>query len=519
MADTQLDILIRLLADTQGANAVQNSLNKLKDSTGEASEAGKALNDTTEEGAKKAEESEISHHALHQILHLIGRESGPEAEAALAAIGAAGLGSLSIAILAAQGTAEAMGKIVEKVKELREEAADVQSAVFEAQRQSMSDLAQAAADYEATLRRIKSVGDEIKKNDDERMAVIKASVDAAQKLLEYQEKQALIAANGNKEEEDRVKQIFEGRKETTASAGEVAKIVQTRNTLEELVTNAAAAKTRMDQAHAATTAATANSEEAARAQAEMDALKNRKGAGENDLLSALFAATGLGKGATLDAARQEIERLKKEAATASDQPTIGEEPGTPTLKQALQGRVEEAQKALDAVDKMEGKLNELNKVVVDHNIALDNLKKAEERASDEWKKLNDQADATRAALKQAEEIYKISADESRAEGKTAPSIPAVPSRNNSVAPSAEEAMQRIQQTEDALYAILNAGGQLDKTQAATLQQILQMQTGHRVAQTKMLQVVRSIYEDAKAFQAAMDRELNAIQHARDQAGY
>ena len=82
----------------------------------------KAANDLLAETNQGTEKLAVTHRELHQILHLIAREAGPEAAAILGTIGAASGGGLMIGVMAAR-------ELFTALKQIQEEAAKAQEAV------------------------------------------------------------------------------------------------------------------------------------------------------------------------------------------------------------------------------------------------------------------------------------------------------------------------------------------------------------------------------------------------------
>jgi prefoldin subunit 5 len=519
MPDTELDILIRLLAETKGGDAVQASLNKTKDATTDLGKATEDLGEKTKEGAKHAEKFELSHRAIHQILHLISHEAGPEFGTAVSGAMAAGTGGVLILIMAVRELFEWLHKAREAASELRQEAADMQVNIWESQRQAMADAANAAQDYRDALHDIASISNTIKAEDDRRMAVLNAQIAAIAKLLEYQEKQALIAAKGDAAEEARVRELFEGKKSSAEESGEVAKIVEMRRAQEELAQNADLAKRRFEAAHSALTAAKAN-DEALRAQSEIQVLKNKAKGGENDLQNQLYAAT---HETDYDAAKAKVEEMRRAYESSSANIMPQGISGSPVMganeSAAVGGAYAKAKDALTAVEEIKAKLDRLTKSISDHDTSLKELTKAETDAKKEMDALADRTRTAKEALETAEAVYSVKANEAHAEGKTPPGIPPGSAKTGSPPPSVGEVWKNLQHTEDSLYQMLSSGQTMTAQQAAVARQILELQTGHRYQNSQILDALRIIYTDQNAFKAAMERELKALQHARDQAGY
>src|ERR1035437_3950682 len=88
--------------------------------TDQTTAATKTLSTAQEAGAEHVNILHKNHRALHQILHLIARESGPAAGAVLAGAGAAAGGGIVIAVLAVKELYEWLKSLHEKAKEFHE---------------------------------------------------------------------------------------------------------------------------------------------------------------------------------------------------------------------------------------------------------------------------------------------------------------------------------------------------------------------------------------------------------------
>jgi hypothetical protein len=195
-ADAELEIIIRLLSDTKGADAVQEALNKTKGATGDVSKATENLGQKNEEGAKHAEKFELSHRAVHQILHLIAQESGPAAGAALSSLAAAGTGSILILIMAARELLELLKQNSEAAKKLAETiASGVDTADFikglEEMRGAMLNAADEANSFEEALRKIESAQESLSQKAETAIGLIRQEL-AADLAVAAAKKQAMI---------------------------------------------------------------------------------------------------------------------------------------------------------------------------------------------------------------------------------------------------------------------------------------------------------------------------------------
>jgi hypothetical protein len=134
MADQELKIQIITEADNSGFKSASSAADELTGATKNAAEKTKDLGAAETKGSTTAELLERNHRSLHKILHLIAREAGPEAGAALAGLGAISGGGISLGIMAA----------TELVAVLKE-SAEAASKVKEAARDAFVDLTKEAA--------------------------------------------------------------------------------------------------------------------------------------------------------------------------------------------------------------------------------------------------------------------------------------------------------------------------------------------------------------------------------------
>lgn len=126
MADDnkEFKILVSSEADTTGFKETSKAMEEVREGT-KAGVTG--ANELARAEKKESELAELLHHnhrALHQILHLIGREASPEAAAGLAAVSAAGGGGIMLAVMA-------VSELVEGLKQASEQAAKTAEAVRE----------------------------------------------------------------------------------------------------------------------------------------------------------------------------------------------------------------------------------------------------------------------------------------------------------------------------------------------------------------------------------------------------
>ena len=131
MADDTKSLEIQILTKYFGEGAAKALVDQQKlaatvgtgsDVTGKLKTATEELGEAQKTGAGHANILHENHQALHKILHLIAKESGPQAGFALAAIGSAGGGGVMLAVMAAGLLVESLKQAHEATEKLNEKA-------------------------------------------------------------------------------------------------------------------------------------------------------------------------------------------------------------------------------------------------------------------------------------------------------------------------------------------------------------------------------------------------------------
>lgn len=305
MPDSELDILIRLLAQTQGADAVQAALNKTKEVTADASKSTEDLNEKTKEGTKEGEKFELSHRAIHKILHLIAHESGPAMGTAITGAAAAGTGSIMLLIMAVKELFE----LFEHLKQKQEEMAAAKAEGWINQQQAIENAATSAENFAKGLEHAKTATGELERQFAQEDAVLAAQIDSHKKLIAAIEGEQLAAANGDKAKEQEIKDRFEDLRREYDATSELLKLESERAQL---------AKLQKAQAPLSATADVAEkSKEAAEHNQGAAELKSRvENQDEKKLRAAYDEAVERiersASGPTVEAARAEAEAMKDE---------------------------------------------------------------------------------------------------------------------------------------------------------------------------------------------------------------
>lgn len=155
MPDLSLEILLKVLSDTVGADKAAEVLAKVKAEAGTGAETFAKLGDETrslgqdqESAAGHAEHLHISHRAIHQILHLIAHQSGPAAGAVIAGVvGAASGGGAMAGVMVIKQLAEAFKQVAEeaekaqdKIREMVGEQASLWEGAYKSVNQTREDI-------------------------------------------------------------------------------------------------------------------------------------------------------------------------------------------------------------------------------------------------------------------------------------------------------------------------------------------------------------------------------------------
>jgi NTP pyrophosphatase (non-canonical NTP hydrolase) len=366
--DREYNVRINLSANNAGAQTAAQGLQDVGKATDK-------VTDATMEGAKETEKFGLSGRALHQILHLIGRESGPEAEAAIAGVAAAGTGELIIFVLALQAAFEWMHKIKEKADQTRDSLVDM----AESTRAAMDDAAKSAQDFADAMKSTTDESGELAKALTHSQAILAATVESHKAILAGIEKEQLAEAAGDKAKEDSIKRRFEALGHENDLVAESMKLEQIRDDLTERKF------TLGPKLNEKALQAQADLDEEISNRAAADAAGRMKGKDEKKLESAA-------NDARIDLARQK---------------SIAENPNTSGLGKAeAQFQVAQREAAIKAFQDYERDAETVRR----HTTTVETLTKAKDAAVNEYKANNAAIKDETEKVKTGEDILKIHRD-------------------------------------------------------------------------------------------------------------
>jgi hypothetical protein len=235
-ADSSLDILIRTLAETVGAEKVQAALDQVKESADKSGEA-------HEEASKKVDKHELSHRQLHKVMHAIN-ELVPGLGTAMQFTFGVTAGVVAVLVLGIKQLAAWMERIQEHYKKAAEDAAES----WREQQEGCSKAKEMAADYASELKHVGENTEALKQKEEQELAVLKAIEEARKKILEAQEQAEMAAAKGNPVAEAEVQARYKRKKSAEELAAEEDEIAQKEANLQRERAAQAAAKQRSDKA-------------------------------------------------------------------------------------------------------------------------------------------------------------------------------------------------------------------------------------------------------------------------------
>jgi len=360
-SDNALDILIRTLADTAGADKVQAALDRATKGT---VDEGKA----NEEASKHAEKNEFSHRQLHKIFHSLSEVVPGLGQAMMFTLGAAAGGT---AVLV-EGIKVLAGWI-EKIREKYKEAAEASAEVWRAGQDDSAKAITAAADYARTLEEIATATDQVKAAEDRERAVLEAIEHARMKILEAQEKEAMAAANGDKMAEADVQRRFGKAKTAEQLAAEQDSIQQMEENRNKAEATAKEAMAKSEAArgayHNALQPGAPGQSEAAMAAAELKANEAKlpkailaKQDAERALASPVYTAGIFGPSDLGVAADRERQRAALDAATKA---VTDEMVAEQQARQAVEARKQAVDRLAEEQKKADEKLATANKSLED----------------------------------------------------------------------------------------------------------------------------------------------------------
>lgn len=204
-ADQSLEVLIKSVLDATGYRMNEAEAAKLKASLDDSRVGTDKLTEATKDSTQAADKSEISHRALHQILHLIGTEAGPGAAAALSGVAAAATGGMLFAVMGIR-------ELISMISEARSEAAKFKEQIeqpidLSGVKSDLTDVKKTIGDTRTeTEKFFDSVRDkgaqDFKKFADEAIAHLTRLAEAEKKLLGKDDKAGADKAGADKIDAD-----------------------------------------------------------------------------------------------------------------------------------------------------------------------------------------------------------------------------------------------------------------------------------------------------------------------------
>jgi len=202
-----LDILIKTLSDTQGAAAVQQALDRIKQS-GEKAKA--PLHDA----GKEVELFTTHGKDMHKLIHALNEVVPGLGLVLRAAVHPAGLGIAATVMLVRE-----MVKHTEELKKKLEEAAKAQGAievgVWRAHEEALFEAAKQAQEFSDKLKKIAENTDALKQKEELELAVLKAQQEVREKLAASDAAKAMVAQRGKL---DQIKLLEHQKSEQEAAA-------------------------------------------------------------------------------------------------------------------------------------------------------------------------------------------------------------------------------------------------------------------------------------------------------------
>lgn len=180
MADHEFTIKIATVPELAGAQQTSQSLRDLSNQT---SKLGAQQADT----AKQTEKLEISHHALHKIMHLLGESTTPE-------LGQALMGAFYGPIGGVIALGAAVAFVSRKLEEAHEKAERTAEAVKEAVTQSLEEARDRADELAREMDKASKAADPVKTKYDAGLKILDAQIAAHKKIIEALEKEGAVPA-------------------------------------------------------------------------------------------------------------------------------------------------------------------------------------------------------------------------------------------------------------------------------------------------------------------------------------
>lgn len=375
--DREYRIRIATVADNSGTDEAGHGVAELGKKTEEAGEHAKLFNAHGRE--------------MHQLIHGL-EELAPGAGLALRAmvhpdnIAAAGL------VLILHQVLKAVEEYKKKLEEARQQAAELSTAVWEAQRDRAYEAADAARQYAEALKAIAEKVDGLKAKEELELATLNAQVAARKALIEAQEKGELAGAGGDKEKEAEIRRRYGHAQTQSELQGQQDRIALEQRQLEEEQRKKDEAKAKAATAEAAKENGPPDTKEVAEAKKWLEQHKDDVTKAQSRLDAAQKAAGGKSP----EQLRADAELI---ARSGDENAAVG--------ASIYFGQASDLEKATKALDEAKAANEAATKKVKEHEVAVDALNIAEEAAQKELDKYTQAVAARTAQIAKDQAVYNI----------------------------------------------------------------------------------------------------------------
>jgi hypothetical protein len=465
--DNSLDILIRTLADTHGAEAVGDSLKRVTASAGESNK----------EIASGAEKSSEHVRGLHRAVGFLGSKFGE--------LGHLAHFAFSLPTLAIAGLGIAIAKLIEVTKKWEEAIlakAEISAAVWEDQRARANQAADAAAKYRTAVDEIAKSTDTLKTTEDAELKILEAIAKARAAILKAQEEAEIAAAGGDKAKEAEIHARYGARQTREEAEAEQVRINLMKRDLAQAQKDAAAAMAKSKAAEKSAESGAPGADAAVEAAATAEARKKLTARLAADLDKWLGGKT--------------LAELKK-AATEEVAVTA---PGLPLAPRPAAFAYEKAKAAADALAANQKEIAEAEKKAADFKRADEAVKSEAAKSLDEWRTKDADVQARKRAIDEAEAVQRVQRIESGAVGAA---------RYAATRPGGAQLLQAAEIADAA-----RAGQTLDAGQKALLLEVFKMLGGNARNNAQILEVIRRANDSIADMKRALDIQSSRLANYR-----
>jgi len=232
---------------TGDASSLQQAGRESEAALGGVTKETKKGSEAVKESGRAAEESGISHRALHRLLHEVGQGS-QEAEFALTALSGVMMGSTMFGVMALGEGIRMLTEHFQKVKEAALEQAHVMTTMWIAGLDQAADARKAALDYAEALEKMTRGHDTLQEKQAEGEALLKNELQLRKELLETKMQAELAQAKGDKDEQERIRQRYGHQKQEMDLQGQMIELLHERRVLDERGAEAETKKAAYDEA-------------------------------------------------------------------------------------------------------------------------------------------------------------------------------------------------------------------------------------------------------------------------------